>query len=467
MSGTFSSFNTALSGLRYQQIALDVAGTNVANATTEGYVRRRVDGETVAPGVQPALWSRSVEYGNGVRATGVERMVDPLLDMRSRAEHGKQAKLDVQADALARVETGLGEPGDNGVSAALAAFRSSLHDLANQPGSLATRSQVLARASSVADTVRLQSSNIANEAADQRSRLGVTVTEVNAVASDLADANRSIASAKLTGTDASTLADTRDKLALRLSELTGSTASIRPDGGMDVSLNGVSLVSGANASTLRISAGVDAAGNADGKATEFTVDPAGTVVPGTPGGTIGGVANLLDHTLPDYAAGLDAVAKSFADALNTQHALGYDQNGAQGGALFAYDPTRPAASLTVAITDPAKVAASSVAGDAAHPTNLDAGNANALAQAITAEDPYQRLVNGLGTTVASLRQQSANQQTLTTQVDTSREQLAGVNLDEESVTMLTAQRAYEAAARVMTTLDSVLDTLINRTGLTH
>ena len=60
---------------------------------------------------------------------------------------------------------------------------------------------------------------------------------------------------------------------------------------------------------------------------------------------------------------------------------------------------------------------------------------------------------------------AANQAALTTQVDGAREQLAGVNLDEETVTMLQAQRAYEAAARVMTTVDSVLDTLINRTGL--
>ena len=78
---------------------------------------------------------------------------------------------------------------------------------------------------------------------------------------------------------------------------------------------------------------------------------------------------------------------------------------------------------------------------------------------------YQRLVSGFGTEVASARRLAANQQALTEQVDGSRDQLSGVNLDEEMVTMLQAQRAYEAAARVMTTIDSVLDTLINRTGL--
>ncbi len=102
--------------------------------------------------------------------------------------------------------------------------------------------------------------------------------------------------------------------------------------------------------------------------------------------------------------------------------------------------------------------------------NLDAGNAANIAGAITGsgvEDSYQRLVSGFGITVASMRRQSDNQKTVTDQVDGSREQLAGVSLDEETVNMMTAQRAYEAAARLMTTLDSVLDTLINRTGLVH
>ena len=58
-----------------------------------------------------------------------------------------------------------------------------------------------------------------------------------------------------------------------------------------------------------------------------------------------------------------------------------------------------------------------------------------------------------------------NQRAMSTQVDSAREQLAGVSLDEETVNMVLAQHSYEAAARVMTTVDEMLDTLINRTGM--
>lgn len=457
----FSSLNTALNAMRYQQVALDIASTNVANAGTEGYVRRRVVGETLGAGTVPALWSRSTEVGSGVRASGVDRMVDPYLDARGRAEHAKQSYLDLQSGALARVETGLAEPGDNGVAAAISAFRSTLHDLVNAPGSDAARSQVLASASTLADGIRLQARNLADEAGDQRSRMLATVAEVNTTAAELATTNHSIAAGSLSAADTANLLDERDRLSMRLAELTGGTATVRSDGGMDVALNGVPLVSGDTANQLQITAGVNADGTADGNPTAFAVSGGGGAVPGALGGEVGAVADLLDHKLPDYVAGLSEVAKTLADQVNTQHAAGYDRNGDAGGDLFAYDPADVAGSIRVVIDDPAKVAASSV------PTAgvLDAGNADLLAGSITVDDAYQRLVNGFGTTVASAKRLATNQQALTSQVDSSREQLAGVSIDEETVNMLTAQRGYEAAARVMTTVDSMLDTLINRTGL--
>lgn len=463
MTGSLSGFNTALSALRFQQVALDIASTNIANSTTEGYVRRRVIGETVGAPAQPAMWSRSTEVGSGVRASGVDRMVDPFLDLRARSEHGRQSYLDLTAQAMARVETGLAEPGGSGVSAAFAGFRASLHDLVNAPGSMAARSQVLAAAGTVADAIRLQARNLADEADGQRVKLVATVSEVNVTAADLADTNRSIAIARVNSVDDSTLLDTRDRLALRLSELTGAKATIRPDGGMDVTVGGTNLVTGQTALELRISQGIAADGSSDGNPIGLEIGPAGsaTAVTGPVGGQIGAVIDLLDHTLPDYAAGLDEVAVQFKNEVNAQHEAGYDLAGNQGKPLFGYDPPATVAStIHVTIVSPDEVAASAVPGG-----NLDSQNADALIGEIKVEGAYQSLVTGFGTTVDSVRRLAVNQSTLTEQVDTSREQLAGVSLDEETVNMLTAQRAYEAAARVMTTVDSILDTLINRTGL--
>jgi flagellar hook-associated protein 1 FlgK len=462
MSGTFSSLNSALSALRYNRVAMDVASGNIANVGTDGYARRRLEGTAVGAPSQPAMWSRYEGAGDGVAVAGVNRMVDSLLDVRARREHGNQGYLDIRRTVLERVESGIGEPGDNGVAAAIADFRAAWHDLANNPGSDAARAQVLGRATTLADAIRIQSRNIEAESGDLRVRTLAGVAEVNTVATDLASTNKSIAIASLNGSDAGVLLDRRDQLAMRLSELTGSVTTQRAVGGFDVSVNGVPLVTGQDAARLQIATGITAGGAADGAPIVFAVTTSSgtTAVPAGMTGEIGGVADLLTTTLPAYSAGLGAVAKQLADEVNTQHQGGYDAAGNPGQPFFSYDPADPAATLAVALTASGQLAASSLPGGV-----LDAGNATALAAVSGAEGSYQRLVNGFGTEVVSVRRLAANQQVVTSQVDGSREQLSGVNLDEEMVSMLSAQRAYEAAARVMTTVDSVLDTLINRTGL--
>src|SRR6476661_5888420 len=186
MSGSFASFNTALSALRYNRVAMDTASQNIANVGVDGYTRRRVDAVTAGTPTKPAMWSRDQGTGGGVRITGVTRMADYLLDLRRRTEHGKQSYLDTRQAVLDRLETGIGEPGDDGLASVLAQFRSAWADLSNTPDSDAARAQVLSRGREVADAIHLQASSFQSEAADQRVRANALVTEINTIASDLA-----------------------------------------------------------------------------------------------------------------------------------------------------------------------------------------------------------------------------------------------------------------------------------------
>jgi len=461
MSGTLSSLNTALSALRYNRVAMDVASHNIANVATEGYNRRRVDGESMGAPTVPARWSTYEGAGGGGRTSAIVRMNDVLLDNRARTEHSSLSYLQLRATALARMESGVGEPGDAGVAAAMADFRSSWQDLGNDPGGNAARGQVLARAESLAGALSAQAANVSAEMTTQRLTLQGTVSEVGTVAKELAATNRAISTAALDGVDVSDLADQRDVLGLRLAELTGGVGLLQPDGTMNVSVAGVDLVAGSTAGTLRVATGVTASGAPDGQPVTFAIDTGATSTTLTADvrGEVGASADLLNTTLPAYAAGLAAVARDLADTVNAAHAAGYDLDGNTGAAFFSYDPIDPAGTLTVAVTA-RQVAASTLPGGV-----LDGSNADVIGTAGTPEASYQRLVNGFGTEVASAQRLVRTQSLLTTQVDSAREQLSGVNLDEETVAMLTAQRAYEAAARVMSVMDSVLDTLINRTGI--
>jgi flagellar hook-associated protein 1 FlgK len=174
-------------------------------------------------------------------------------------------------------------------------------------------------------------------------------------------------------------------------------------------------------------------------------------------GQLGAAQRLLGTDLPGYRDSLDTFVASLTSSVNTQHAAGVDLNGAAGGDLFSGST---AATLQVAITDPDLVAA-------ADPSKAGLDNTNALSLAsldMGAAD-YRNLITSFGVAVSSAKQGSTNQATLVAQIDASRESVSGVNQDEEMVNLLAAQRGYEGASRVLTTMDDMLDTLINKTGL--
>lgn len=453
MSGTFSSLNTALSALRYNRVAMDVASGNVANAGNAGYARRQVVAEATGAPAIPAIWSRwEGTVGDGVQVGGINRMVDPLLDARARHEHAASSFLGSRATSLVRFETTLAEPGEKGVSAALAAFKQGWQDVANNPGDSSARSQLLARAESLRATISTQDRALRGEWSDQRTRLSAVADEVNGVAGQLAKLNDGLRSANLSGNDAGVLLDQRDQLTQRLAQLTGAKTSINADTTVTVLVGGETLVSGNTATAVTVSGSADLAGAG---ADPVTISVGGTPVTLT-SGQMGGIASLLATDLPAYAAGLDAFVADLVTSTNTQHQGGADRAGNPGTAFFGGST---AADLTVLVTDPAQVAAA----DPAKGT-LDGSNADRLGSLDLGATGYRQLITSFGVQVAGAKSAVDNQSIVTGQVDASREALSGISIDEEMVNLLAAQRGYEGAARVLTALDSMLDTLINRTG---
>lgn len=150
------------------------------------------------------------------------------------------------------------------------------------------------------------------------------------------------------------------------------------------------------------------------------------------------------------------------------------QSDSSGGNLFAVDANgkTDAKSIKVAITDPAKVpfsTANPVSAVPGTPGVLNNGIADQLSDIGAAgtgpDQDYQQMIGQLGVSAQASSRRSDIQNAVRDQVDTDRGAESGVNLDEEMTNLLTYQRGYEAASRVLTTVDSMLDQLINRTGL--
>jgi flagellar hook-associated protein 1 len=463
MSG-FSSLNTAVTGLAAAQRAMDVAGQNIVNANTPGYSRQRVQlAETASAGGSSFFSGGGIGVG-GVTVEGVSRIRDVFVEGARAAAGARQAALTSQTSALTGAQQLLAEPGDTGLQASMDAFYSSWHDLANNPTDVAAGSVVLQRGIAVTDQLHTLANGIASQWSQARASLQDSLTQANQAAKDLADVNSKISAGLVAGRPVNELMDQRDQLARTLGTLIGGVATPGQDGQVSVSVNGVAIVAGATAQQFTL-AGATTLGGA-------TADPPrlmwGTTTVPVDSGSAAGYLAVLGTDLPSLASTVDGVATSLRDVVNTVHATGFQQDGTPGGAFFA---GTDALSLSVVPTTPAQLAITPTAGTIDGSVAMQIGDLSddAIAQT-TLGSPgpsaqWRDVTTLLGVRVQSLKNAGDVQDSVVSAADAAVQADSGVNLDEEMTNMLQYQRAYQAAARVVTTVDEMLDTLVNRTGM--
>jgi flagellar hook-associated protein 1 FlgK len=468
---TFSGLSVGLSSLYAQRRGLELTGHNIANANTEGYSRQRLRLEADGGPVIPAIHSRWNGAGNGVTTADVQRLRDVFLEARSVQERGTNAGLRGGQVLLSRVETILSEPGDSGIQSQLADFWSGWDDVANQPDSLAARSQLLERAQTLASGLNGASERLEKQWSASREQLSATVQDINATAASVAEYNRAIMSATKAGLSPNDLADQRDLMVQRLGDLAGVTLRPGDAGSVDVYLGGTALVRGDAAERLAVT-GPDAMPKPQIEPPAATPTPLvglswerdGYPVP--TGGSSGGLAQGMNDVLPRYRDQLSNLSGKLIAQVNEVHTAGYDQAGDVGGSFYTSSAD---GRLALAFTDPSKVAASAEGDPLAPSPNRDGGNAAKLAELSTAkggpDELYRQIVVGLGVEAQTANRRVDIQTNILSQIDAAREAEAGVNLDEEMTSMLAYQRAYEGAARFVSAVDQMLDTLINRTGI--
>ncbi len=464
---TFGLLNTATTSLWAQRRSLDVTGQNIANVNTDGYSRQRADLRAIGGSAVPAFYSTSSGIGAGVNVEDVIRIRDSFLESRGHTEHGNSARLTAEAGAYGLIEQAFREPGTTGLQNLMSDMWRGFQDVANRPDDPAARGQVLKRLETMVGGLHFSSGQLDGQWNQTRENLGVLVKDVNAAAETIAQLNTAILRAGQSGLPANDLMDQRDVLAMKLADQVGATVRPRDGGVVDVVLGSITLVAGGASSKLAVAGSIDPTDPAADPPRVVTATGSLTVAVG---GTAGGQLHALNSVIPTYRAELDGIAVQLATALNGVHDDGFDLDGIRGGPLIgSTTATVTASSITVAITDPRKIAASSIgADDGSIPPNLDSGNADKLAQLGTGvgspDTSYRRMIVELGVQSAVSQRNLGIQSAITGQVDAARESVAGVNLDEEMTNMLSFQHAYSAASRLVTAIDEMLDVLINRTG---
>lgn len=475
---SFTGLYTGLSGIQAAQRGLDITTHNVANASTPGYTRQRV--ELTA---RPSFQSPNGQIGTGVDVESIARLRDGFLDDRFRAAIGEQAESSIRAEFHESLEFLSGEP-DNGLTNRIDKLWGAAEEWSNDPDDSATRRQVLSELASLADGFQATARAWQELGLDTEARRDVVVGQANDILGELDAYNRQLANADPSRVG-SELLDERDQLIDQLAQLVGSTSQLQEDGSVTVTLGDTELLS------------------LDEGAASFTTDTVeegavGVILAGAePGddaadvtevlsGELGGLNRAIETDLPEWLGQLDALATSFAGAINEINQYGLDAEGRQGEALFASsDPDDEgilAGTIMLVTEDIDDLAAAT--GEEQDPPEapapFDGSNARALAdlrttridaageadgEGATIESQLADLVVGLGAAVRSSRSNADAAKGVASGAGLARDAEHGVSIDEEMVGLVRYQRSLEAAARIMTTVDQTLDTLVNRVGI--
>jgi flagellar hook-associated protein 1 FlgK len=466
MANGWLGLNTALSGLRSAQQMLDIAAHNIANASTPGYSRQRAQLIAAPPFSLPAFNRSGLpgQLGTGVTIASIYRIRDTFLDTQVNEQVAGSGYWSARRDMLSAVESVFPEPGATGMGTVMSRLWSAWEDLAADPGSTAARTTVITGAQSLASRFARDAGQLDALVTDADLQVRGAIEQVNDLATRIAALNRQIQGVVVTGDHANDLEDQRDALVEELNTILPTQNHRLADGTVQVLVGGTDLVDHDRVRTLV--AADDAAGHA-----VVTWSSGGAV--DLVGGRLKALAELRDVTLTGYVDNLDALAKSIADAVNAAHTAGVDASGNPGLPLFTYTAGAEAATLAVnpAIgTNPALIVAATVPG-APGDSSIAARIADLRTSAIfgsgtqTPADAYAAFIGQIGTDTGQAAELAANQALVVEHLQTRRESISGVSLDEEAADVMRFQQAYSASARVITAIDQMLDQLINRTGI--
>jgi len=451
MPGLNTSMSIAVQALAAEQGALSVTSNNIANVNTPGYSR-----QVAVFNEAPTFQESGASFGDGVTLEQFQSVRDQLLQLRIYEETQQQGNSQTQLNSLNQVEGIFSDP-SQGVGGALSAFFNSLSQLSTNPTDANARQQVLTAANNLANSFHQAVSSLGTIKSGLDQSVPQTVDQINRLTSQIATLNGQVAQAQGLGKDPGSTQDQRDELIRQLSGLVNISVTQTEHGLTLTTANGVPLVVANQSYALQTSSNsstVEDVFSAQGQDITSQIQ----------GGQLGGALQVRDQVIPQLLSQLDTLASQFATTFNTQHQAGFDASGSAGQNFFTppTSVTGAAANFAVAITDPKLIAASSdgSAGSNGNLAQLIALHDQQLPSGASPLDMYSNLVLQVGNLGANAQANVTASNLSLQQLTDQRSAVSGVSLDEESTNMIKYQRAYQAAGRIVTTVDAMTQTVL-------
>ena len=421
MSGLLSTLNTAKSGMNVSQVAIQTTSHNISNINTPGYSRQRVNQSASSPYSMPGKNSNfgAGQIGTGAQINDVTRIRNSFYDYQYRSESHQYGNTSVKYEYFKNIEGIFNEPSDTAISSSLNSFFNSWSELSKDPQSSGVKSVVIENGKYLSNSInsafkRLES---LEEGLDKQSEY--IMDEVNSMLSQLDKLEKNIKIIQGSGKSPNDFLDQRDQLLDNLS--------------FKLNIN-----------DKDVKATLKKAYDANGKVTLDDLTKSGVKISGELEGTLS-----MKEEINKYKDGLKQLANTITS--NVNDAAGQEIFKAKDGELISINPEM--------LQEPEKI---NVTADIALKVyELKSEKVNINGKDMTINTFYNSMIQDLGQSSAAVIRDESNQSKLLENIDSSRSSVSGVSLDEEMISLVQLQHTYSANAKVMSTIDSLLDVVVN------
>ncbi len=486
-------FETARKGLMVSQKALDITGQNITNINTPGYTRQRVDQVSMTISGQNSRYAmnNNALAGQGVKVNGISQVRDSFLDKRFREEYGDVGYYDQSSIILSDIEAALDEITSKGLKEAISGLFTSIQNLTNNADQVTHANIVLTASRNLTQVLNQFDTKLNAIREQQKFDMEIAVGEVNSILERIAGLNESISKDLFLG-GASTseyykpneLVDQRNLLLDELSRYVDMRAVENADGTVTVDVNGHNVVAGNKFETINLVRNSDQTvtlnWQSTGQRLALTTGSLHAFVDMINGrGTAASGANeTFEQGIPYYIDKIDSFAKVLAQMMNSAIPVVDAAGNPTGGfkQLFVGDANGIITAGNISVSGAWAAQPGYLITQVYTDGELDNSHLLKLLAKFSEDmnfgdftGTFEEYVNYYNTNIGQQKtfydNRAENTAAIADELLDRRDAISGVSLDEEGTNLMLYEKAYQAASRLMTTLDEALDVLINRTGL--
>ena len=435
MAGLIGNLHSARTGMSVSQASIQTTSHNINNINTPGYSRQRVEQSTKSaysnPGYNSSMGPGQI--GTGVQATDVIRIRNTFYDFQYRSESHNYGETSIKYQHYTNMEKIFNEPSDSAISASISDFFSSWQELSKNPNDTGAKDVVIQNAKYLSTNISNVKEKLDKIYTQAEKKLNDDVSEINDMINQIRGLNKEIKLIEGSGKTPNDLMDQRDIVIDELShKLNIENSEVQK-------LINEKLENG----------------------TEVTLDELKNI--GDVSGEIQGSLDMIDK-ISEYTSDLKEFAKGLTKGVNNvMNGRDFDDNNVQATdqQLFIFnengDPIIKANEDLV--NNPKNLIMT--AQKAENMYKLKDAKITIDGENITIGNYYNNIVQKLGNETKEVIRNESNQSKLLGEIDNLRLNVSGVSLDEEMVNLIQFQHSYNASAKVISTIDSLLDVVVN------